>query len=76
MVTKQKISIIQAYSDDVGEVEGAFDKDGNLLGSWHANDGDWRSEYFDGFMKNLGIVISYKPKNREELQQKLIEAYL
>ena len=41
------------------DYEGMFDEAGNLLGAWHANDGNWRGEYFDGFLKELGITVKY-----------------
>lgn len=51
--------------DDVGEVEGMFDTDGKLLGTWSNNDGNWRGEYFDPFMKELGIEVKDGSRNRK-----------
>jgi hypothetical protein len=47
---------VQDEYHDVGEVEGMFDYEtGELLGWWSSNDGHWRTEYFSGFMQQLGI---------------------
>ena len=43
------------YTERVGEVEGVFDDEGNLLDFWCCNDATWRNEYFSGFMATLGF---------------------
>lgn len=67
----RKLYIVAAYSDDVGEVEGAFDQDGTLLDWWSANDAYWRHEYFGGFLARLGFDTS--GENPEWLEAALLE---
>lgn len=43
--------------EDIGEVQGIFDSTGELLGAWSMNDAYWRSEYYDGFMHELGFEL-------------------
>jgi len=52
-----KVYLVYAAPDEGGEVEGMFRDDGTLLGCWSLNDAHWRSEYFNHFMKKLGIKI-------------------
>lgn len=52
-------TIYHVYSDSDGEIEGMFDADGNMLGAWCCNDGLWRGEYFDPFLRKLGIEVKY-----------------
>lgn len=47
------------YCGEYGEAQAIFDEDGSLLGQWFCDDGNWRSEYFDGFLNKLGIVVDY-----------------
>jgi hypothetical protein len=66
--------VFMVYDDgDEGEIEGAFDADGNLLDTWCNNDAHWRDEYFDGFMKKLGIEVVRS--DRRDLVKKLREAW-
>ena len=56
------------------EVEGMFDEDGKLLGAWCLNDADWRSEYFNDFMKAAGIKVVASKKKEYILElQKFLE---
>jgi hypothetical protein len=64
------ISIV--YSEAQGEIEGAFDENGELLSFWSCNDATWRNEYFGPFMKKLGIkTVSSSDSN---LTKRLEEA--
>ncbi|HYT42643.1 MAG TPA: hypothetical protein VEP90_09870 [Methylomirabilota bacterium] len=58
---------------DKFEGEGMFDAKGNLLDAWSRNDGDWRGEYFDGFMKKLGIEVDYSRSDDQNLVKKLLK---
>lgn len=66
---------ISLCDDDVGEVEGMFDADGTILGTWACNDGQWRGEYFDGFLMKLGFEVlmwdAMTDEWREGLEDKL-----
>jgi hypothetical protein len=52
-------------------VEGMFDEDKKLLGAWCYNDAEWRGEYMNGFIKNLGFVVvqSYDNEMRGILRE-------
>jgi hypothetical protein len=64
--------VYHLYDEKHGEVEGMFDADGALLDTWCCNDANWRNEYFDGFMKALGVDVQ-EPKGAraKELRAKL-----
>lgn len=71
------VYIIQAeeHMDEIGECEGAFDDQGALLDFWNANDATWRHEYFETFMRKLGIdVRNPSEKLRKKLETKLYKA--
>lgn len=55
-------TIYHAYSDEYGECEAMFDKDGTMIGYWHGNDATWRNEYFSGFMRELGFQVENAPE--------------
>ena len=70
-----KIIYIESIcNDEAGEVEGAFDEDGTLLGLWAANDGNWRREYFNGFMKKIGIDVK-RGKFEDKLEAEAVELF-
>ena len=71
-VPNEKRTIYHVYADEY-EVEGMFDEDGKLLGAWSGNDGTWRHEYFNEFLKKLGITV--KHNDDEKLTAKLIAAF-
>jgi len=50
-------TIYYVFTDDFGEVGGMYDSDGTLLDMWSCNDASWRGEYFNPFMKALGILV-------------------
>jgi len=64
--------IYEFYSEKYGEVGGMFDADGNLLDCWVLNDADWRGEYFNGFMKKIGVEVVRLPKKFEKKALKQI----
>ena len=72
MIKMKKIYHV-SYCDKF-EGEGMFDAKGNLLDAWSCNDGVWRGEYFDGFMKELGIEVDYSRSEDPKLIKKLIKA--
>lgn len=55
--------------------EGMFDDKGKLIDYWHANDADWRIEYFSGFMEWAGIevIVSRDIKLERKLRKLLDE---
>lgn len=59
------IYIEYVCDDFVGEVEGAFDENGNVLDIWSNNDANWRGEYFNPFMEKLGIEVKSGKFERE-----------
>jgi hypothetical protein len=54
-----KVIYIESSCGEGGECQGAFDEEGNLLSIWSSNDADWRHEYFDGMMAQLGIEVRH-----------------
>lgn len=62
-----------AYIED--ECEGMFNSKGELLGAWCANDGNWRGEYFDGFLKSVGIKVDYSKSDDPKFKRKLRGAF-
>lgn len=64
-----KVHIV--YSEEYGELEGAFNEEGKLIGMWSCNDACWRDEYFAPFMKALGVetITTRSPA----LEKKLIK---
>lgn len=71
----RNIYFVDLESDETGECQGMFDEDGNLLGMWASNDGNWRGEYFDGFLRELGIKVNYGNKFNDELEKIAIEMW-
>jgi hypothetical protein len=69
-----KLQFVDLCDDEVGEVQ-AFFKDGELLAAWSSNDANWRSEYMDPLLEELGWEIEYASSD-ETLAQKLREMYL
>ena len=57
----------------LGEIEGFCSEDGKVLGWWSLNDGDWRGEYFDGFIEELGFKVKYKGKKSDKLNKSFEE---
>lgn len=57
---------------DVGEVEGVFDSNKELLSYWSSNDADFRQEYYSELFEKLGYLLDVVPSHDyEELQHKL-----
>lgn len=66
--------IFHVYMDDLGGVEGMFDKKSNLLGAWSVGDAHWREEFFNPMMTALGVeVITANPT---DAQKDAIKKYL
>ncbi len=60
------------WDGEYGEIEGMFDEQGELIGSWHSNDAHWRQEYFGKFMRNLGVEVKpVDPHMHDVLLKKL-----
>lgn len=53
-------------ASELGESEGMFlvnsETSIRLLGCWASNDANWRGEYFDGFMQELGFEVTDLPE--------------
>ncbi len=66
----RKLFLVTLADDEIGEVEGIFDSDKfTLLHWWNLNDADWRSEYFNPLMEQLGIkVVS---SNNRDMKKRL-----
>lgn len=57
---------------DIGEIEGIFNGDKELLSYWNSNDADFRSEYYSELFEKLGYSLDTVPGPiYEELQYKL-----
>lgn len=61
------------YEGDLGEAQAMLDEDGTVLDYWYSNDGNWRGEYFDGFLRELGIKVDYSGKFDEKFETHLEE---
>jgi len=67
-----KMIYIQYFCDvELGEFQGAFDKNGKLIDFWSCSDANWRNEYFSGVMEKIGIKIKSLPKkmHKEGIKQ-------
>lgn len=64
--------LVSVTSDEVGEVQGFFE-DGKLVHSWDCNDGNWRGEYFDPILEELGAEVIYS--DDPKLEKKLVESH-
>jgi hypothetical protein len=64
----RKISVV--YTERCGEVEGVFEDD-KLIATWCCNDASWRSEYFAGLLKALGVE-QVEPADRGLLEEILV----
>lgn len=62
-------TLYRGYPED-DLIEGMFDEDGTLLDWWSPNDANWRSEYFNPFMRRLGFEVVEAP---DWMQDKLRE---
>lgn len=58
-------------TDKWGEIQGAFDEDGHLLGYWYDNDACFRTEYFRDFLGKVGIEVL--DNHDSKLEKKLIK---
>jgi hypothetical protein len=55
--------VFYVYYEDEWEAEGFFDANGRLLACWSRNDADWRSEYMNPLLEELGFkVVTSKNK--------------
>ena len=67
-------TVYYVQDEEYGEIEGMFDMQGECLGSWYSNDANWRHEYFEDFMANLGVEVKDAPSiMRDALVKKLRE---
>lgn len=73
---KLEITIYHFYTEEYGENEAMFDDEFNLLGAWHCNDANWRSEYFNPFMRNLGVKVKELPKSKTRYAINVVGKYL
>lgn len=66
-----KIIYFSDYEGDLGEAQAMIDEDGVILDYWWSNDGQWRGEYFDGFLRELGIKVDYSGKFDDVFETRL-----
>lgn len=63
-------TIYHVYTERVGEWDGFYDEDGNILAHWCLNDAHWRKEYMNGLLWALG----FSPKEGDDaLEQKFVD---
>lgn len=65
--------IYNVYGGDSLNAEGMFDENGNLIDAWSQDDAKWREEYFNGFMKELGIIVKSRIATKKDIE--LIKKY-
>lgn len=70
-----KVVYFASYEGDLGEAEAMFDSDGSLLGLWACNDGNWRGEYFDSFLRGIGVTIDYSGVCDDKMEEIIKEAW-
>lgn len=61
------IYIVDACDENLGEAQGVFDEKGKLISAWSCNDANWRDEYFNGFMKTLGITVKSRKTTASDI---------
>lgn len=66
---RRTIFIVYVADDELGEAEGVFDSRGLLLDAWSTNDGNWRHEYYNPFMKKLGITVERREPTPQDLRK-------
>lgn len=72
----KKVYLVNMCHDEQGEAQGMFSEEGELLGTWAFNDGNWRTEYFDGFAEKMGFeVLRPNPKQQEKWEKVLVERW-
>lgn len=59
------------YEGELGEAQAMIDEDGIILDYWWSNDGNWRGEYFDGFLRELGYKVDYSGKYDSVFEERL-----
>ena len=64
-----KVIYFSDYCGNEGEAQAMFNDDGTLLGIWSSNDGNWRGEYFDSFLRHLGIVVDYSGAYDDKMEE-------
>lgn len=59
---------------ECGEIQGMFTDGCLLLDFWSCNDADWRTEYFNGVMNELGYEVTDPPASlADKLEKQLIK---
>lgn len=66
-------TITIVYSEEAGEVEGAFDEQETLLDYWWTIAATWRGEYFNGLFEQLGIEILGLGDVEDDVYERLVE---
>jgi hypothetical protein len=64
-----ELRIVFVEDEEVGEVQGMFDMEGNLLGAWSDNDASWRNEYFSPFLEKLGIIVEEGDASKADIKK-------
>lgn len=63
---------VESSELDVGEIEGVFNHERELLSYWSSNDADFREEYYSELFEKLGYSLDCVPGPvYEELQNRL-----
>jgi hypothetical protein len=62
----KKLYIVYFCDDTLGEAQGMFDAEDNLLGAWSDNDANWRNEYLSPFMEKLGFDVAEREPTRKD----------
>ena len=68
---KQMIIVHVVSVEDPWEAEGAFLPDGTCLGWWSCNDANWRDEYFNGWLEEVGVKVVECYNTSKPLYKKL-----
>ena len=71
--TKPAKEIKKLYLMHYDWVEAIFDENDKCIGSWSVEDAEWRGEYFNPFMKELGYEILRTPDDKRKLFEKIIK---
>lgn len=63
-----KLFFVYTCDEIIGEVQAVFDESDKMLGCWSNDDANWRNEYFDPFMRELGFTCVCRAPTKKELQ--------
>ena len=76
MSAMKKVHRLHVEGDsDLGEVEGMFSEEGELLGAWCLNDAQYRVEYMNGFLAALGFDVVPAPRALAKKYMKVLKEH-